>query len=160
MNISIIVAMSNNRVIGKDNKMPWHLSDDLKNFKKITTGKTIVMGRLTYDSIGKALPNRRNIVLSRNLKDSNVLIFSNLKEVLNSIKKNEEIFIIGGENLYSQTINIANKLYLTTIDASIDGDKYFPDLDISSWKRTSCERYSKDENNTHNFKTEIFLKCS
>ena len=87
MNISIIVAMSNNRVIGKDNKMPWHLSDDLKNFKKITTGKTIVMGRLTYDSIGKALPNRKNIVLSRNLKDSNVLIFSNLKEVLNSTKK-------------------------------------------------------------------------
>ena len=160
MNISIIVAMTNNRVIGKDNKMPWHLSDDLKNFKKITTGKTIVMGRLTYDSIGKALPNRRNIVLSRNLKDSNVLIFSNLKEVLNSTKKNEEIFIIGGENLYSQTINIANKLYLTTIDASIDGDKYFPDLDISSWKRISCERYSKDENNTYNFKTEIFLKYS
>ena len=126
MNISIIVAMSNNRVIGKDNKMPWHLSDDLKNFKKITTGKTIVMGRLTYDSIGKALPNRKNIVLSRNLKDSNVLISTNLKEALNYTKKNEELFIIGGENLYSQTINIANKLYLTTIDANIDGDNTFP----------------------------------
>ena len=160
MNISIIVAMSNNRVIGKDNKMPWHLSDDLKNFKKITTGKTIIMGRLTYDSIGKALPNRKNIVLSRNLKDSNVLISSNLKEVLNSTKNNEEVFIIGGENLYSQVINIANKLYLTTIDANIDGDKYFPDLDVSSWKRTSCEHYSKNDYNTHNFKTEIFLKDS
>ena len=78
MNISIIVAMSKNRVIGKNNTMPWHLTDDLKNFKSVTTGKTIIMGRLTYESIGKPLPNRKNIVLSRNLKNSKVIIYSEL----------------------------------------------------------------------------------
>ena len=78
MNISMIVAMSKNRVIGKDNVMPWHLSDDLKNFKKVTMGKTIIMGRRTYDSIGKALPGRKNVILSRNLKDKDILVFDNL----------------------------------------------------------------------------------
>ena len=134
MNLSIIVAMSKNRVIGKDNKMPWHLSNDLKNFKKITIGKTIVMGRLTYDSIGKALPERKNIVLSRNLIDPDVFIFDNFEEVLNFTKNEDEVFIIGGQDIYSQTIDKVNKLYLTTIDANIDGDKYFPEIDISKWK--------------------------
>ena len=113
MNLSIIVAMSKNRVIGKDNKMPWHLSNDLKNFKKITIGKTIVMGRLTYDSIGKPLPERKNIVLSRNLIDPNVFIFDNFEEVLNFTKDEDEVFIIGGQDIYSHTIDKVNKLYLT-----------------------------------------------
>ena len=113
MNVSIIVAMSKNRVIGRDNDMPWHLSDDLKNFKKITINKTIIMGRLTYDSIGKPLPKRNNVVLSRNLKDPKVTVLDNLEEALNISKNEDEIFIIGGSDLYSQTINIANKLYLT-----------------------------------------------
>ena len=100
MNISIIVAMSKNRVIGRDNDMPWHLSNDLKNFKRITMGKTVVMGRLTYQSIGRPLPDRKNIVLSRNLVDKNVLIFNNLQEVLNFLKDEDEVFIIGGEDIY------------------------------------------------------------
>ena len=158
MNISIIVAMSKNRVIGRDNDMPWHLSNDLKNFKRITMGKTVVMGRLTYQSIGKPLPNRRNIVLSRNLVDKNVLIFNNLQEVLNFSKDEDEVFIIGGEDIYSQTINKANKIYLTTIDKEIIGDKYFPDIDLSSWNKISSESYIKDENNTHNFQSEVYLK--
>ena len=109
MNASIIVAMSKNRVIGKDNDMPWHLSDDLKNFKKITINKTIIMGRLTYDSIGKPLPERNNIVLSRNLKNSKVMVLDNLEEALNISRNEEEVFIIGGADLYSQTINLVNK---------------------------------------------------
>ena len=116
MNVSIIVAMSKNRVIGKDNDMPWHLSDDLKNFKKITINKTIIMGRLTYDSIGKPLPERNNIVLSRNLKNSKVMVLDNLEEALNISRNEEEVFIIGGEDLYSQTINLVNKFDLPTTD--------------------------------------------
>jgi len=158
MNLSIIVAMSKNRVIGKDNKMPWHLSNDLKNFKKITIGKTIVMGRLTYDSIGKALPERKNIVLSRNLIDSNVFIFDNFEEVLNFTKDEDEVFIIGGQDIYSQTIDKVNKLYLTTIDANIEGDKYFPEIDISKWKKIRSENFSKDQNNTHDFVSELYIK--
>ena len=158
MNLSIIVAMSKNRVIGKDNKMPWHLSNDLKNFKKITIGKTIVMGRLTYDSIGKALPERKNIVLSRNLIDSNVFIFDNFEEVLNFTKDEDEVFIIGGQDIYSQTIDKVNKLYLTTIDANIEGDKYFPEIDISKWKKIRSEKFSKDQNNTHDFVSELYIK--
>tara|TARA_B100001063_G_scaffold196564_1_gene188541 strand:- start:441 stop:923 length:483 start_codon:yes stop_codon:yes gene_type:complete len=158
MNISIIVAMSKNRVIGRDNDMPWHLSNDLKNFKRITMGKTVVMGRLTYQSIGRPLPDRKNIVLSRNLVDKNVLIFNNLQEVLNFLKDEDEVFIIGGEDIYCQTINKANKIYLTTIDKEIIGDKYFPDIDLSSWNKISSESYIKDENNTHNFQSEVYLK--
>ena len=158
MNLSIIVAMSKNRVIGKDNKMPWHLSNDLKNFKKITIGKTIVMGRLTYESIGKALPERKNIVLSRNLIDSNVFIFDNFEEVLDFTKDEDEVFIIGGQDIYSQTIDKVNKLYLTTIDANIEGDKYFPEIDISKWKKIRSENFSKDQNNTHDFISELYIK--
>ena len=158
MNISIIVAMSKNRVIGRDNDMPWHLSNDLKNFKKITMGKTVVMGRLTYQSIGRPLPNRQNIVLSRNFVDTNVLIFNNLQEVLNFLKDEDEVFIIGGEDIYRQTINKANKIYLTTIDKEIAGDKYFPEIDLSSWDKISSENYIKDENNSHNFQSEVYLK--
>jgi len=158
MNVSIIVAMSKNRVIGRDNDMPWHLSDDLKNFKKITINKTIIMGRLTYESIGKPLPKRNNVVLSRNLKDPKVTVLDNLEEALNISKNEDEIFIIGGSDLYSQTINIANKLYLTSINHEISGDKYFPAFDIDQWKLIDSCSYKKNNSNSHHFKSEIFIK--
>jgi len=158
MNVSIIVAMSKNRVIGRDNDMPWHLSDDLKNFKKITINKTIIMGRLTYDSIGKPLPKRNNVVLSRNLKDPKVTVLDNLEEALNISKNEDEIFIIGGSDLYSQTINIANKLYLTSINHEISGDKYFPAFDIDQWKLIDSCSYKKNNSNSHHFKSEIFIR--
>ena len=160
MNISIIVAMSKNRVIGKDNNMPWHLSDDLKNFKKITMDKTIIMGRLTYNSIGKPLPRRNNIVLSRSLEDSKVTIFGSLDKALNESRNEEEVFIIGGADLYSQTMNIATKLYLTTIRDEISGDKYFPDFDISQWNIIDSNSYKKNDFNSHDFKSEVFIKNS
>tara|TARA_B100000768_G_C11248679_1_gene362999 strand:- start:233 stop:715 length:483 start_codon:yes stop_codon:yes gene_type:complete len=160
MNISIIVAMSKNRVIGKDNNMPWHLSDDLKNFKKITMDKTIIMGRLTYNSIGKPLPRRNNIVLSRSLEDSKVTIFGSLDKALNESRNEEEVFIIGGADLYSQTMNIATKLYLTTIRDEISGDKYFPDFDISKWNIIDSNSYKKNDFNSHDFKSEVFIKNS
>ena len=157
MNISIIVAMSKNRVIGKDNDMPWHLSDDLKNFKKITIGKTIIMGRITYESIGRPLPKRKNVVLSKSLIDSNVIVLDSLDEALN-ISKEEEIFIIGGQDIYFQTIEKAKKLYLTTIDGEVEGDKHFPDIDFSDWELIDSSLYKKNEFNSHNFKSEIFVK--
>ena len=143
MNLSIIVAMTKNRVIGKDNDMPWHLSDDLKNFKKTTIGKTVIMGRLTYKSIGKPLPNRKNIILSRNLIDENVIVRNNLEIIFEQLKNEEEVFIIGGEDIYSQTIKMANKLYLTTVDGIIEGDKYFPEIDVSKWKLIHRAHYKK-----------------
>jgi len=160
MNASIIVAMSKNRVIGKDNDMPWHLSDDLKNFKKITINKTIIMGRLTYDSIGKPLPERNNIVLSRNLKNSKVMVLDNLEEALNISRNEEEVFIIGGADLYSQTINLVNKLYLTSINHEIDGDKYFPKFDEEEWDVVDSRFYKKSDSNSHDFKSEILVKKS
>ena len=158
MNISIIVAMSKNRVIGKDNVMPWHLSDDLKNFKKITMGKTIIMGRRTYDSIWKALPGRKNVILSRNLKDKDILVFDNLENALVDVGNEEEIFIIGVQDIYSQTIIKANKLYLTTINDDIEGDKFFPYFDNSNWDIVDTKYYKKNKDNTHDFKSEILIK--
>ena len=158
MIICIIVAMSKNRVIGKDNNMPWHLSEDLKNFKKITTGKTIIMGRKTYESIGKPLPNRKNIVLSRKLKDKNIVVAKNIDEAL-SLSENEreqEVFIIGGEDIYKQTAHMATRLYLTTIDDNIDGDKYFPEIDLSNWRMSYSFKYKKNKFNSHNFTSQMF----
>ena len=138
--------------------MPWHLSSDLKNFKKITIGKTVIMGRLTYDSIGKPLPERKNIVLSRNLIDPNVFVFDNFQKVLSFTKDEDEVFIIGGQDIYAQTIDKVKKLYLTTIDENIEGDKYFPEIDISKWKKIRSENFSKDQNNTHDFVSELYIK--
>ena len=158
MTISIIVAMTNNRVIGKDNEMPWHLSDDLKNFKKLTLGKTVIMGRLTYDSIGKPLPNRRNIVVSRSLKDKKVNVLSNVEEALEVTSAEEEVFIIGGQDIYLQTIKKATKLYITMIDSEIEGDKFFPNIDLSDWKIINSLAYSKGEFNSHDFTAQVFIK--
>ncbi len=150
--------MSKNRVIGKDNDMPWHLSDDLKNFKKVTMGSTIIMGRLTYESIGKPLPKRKNIVLSRKLKDPNLLVFDNLDNALSTLKDEREIFIIGGEDIYCQTVNRANKIYLTTINEELEGDKYFPKIKFSNWSIIDSVFYEKNDNNTHSFKSEILIR--
>lgn len=150
--------MAKNRVIGRDNDMPWRLSDDLKNFKKNTINKTVIMGRLTYESIGKPLPGRKNIVLSRNLKDKNVIVKNNLEIILEELKHEEELFIIGGEDIYRQTIKLANKLYLTTVDGIISGDKYFPKMNISKWKLISQSYQIKNEFNSHDFKSEIYVK--
>jgi dihydrofolate reductase len=116
------------------------------------------MGRLTYNSIGKPLPDRKNIVLSRNLKDERVIVTDNLNESLEKFKHEKEVFIIGGEDIYRQTISLINKLYLTTIEDVIEGDKYFPVIDISKWELIEKTIYKKDESNSHNFKTEVYVK--
>ena len=158
--ISIIVAMSKNSVIGLNNKLPWHISEDLKNFKQLTLNNSVIMGRKTYDSIGKLLKDRNNIVISRDplLKINNVKVKNSLDKAISSVEETSEIFIIGGSDLYSQTINIANKLYLTSINHEISGDKYFPAFDIDQWKLIDSCSYKKNNSNSHHFKSEIFIR--
>lgn len=151
--ISLIAAMANNRVIGKDNQMPWHLPADLGHFKAITLGKPIIMGRKTYESIGRPLPGRKNIVISRDksYKLEGCETASSLEEAITLVSEVEEIMIIGGGNLYSQALPHADKLYLTFIDLDVDGDTQFPkyeDLKLTEIKR---EKHLKDEKNPYDY---------
>ncbi len=139
--ISIIAAMTKNRAIGKDNKLPWKLPEDLKNFKKLTTGNTIIMGRKTYESIGKPLPNRNNIVVSSTMQPSNgVQVCKNIQEALEKAKSHgKEIFIIGGAQIYEQTIPIADKLYITHVKQEYEGDAFFPEINQADWQTEKLE---------------------
>ncbi|MCL9780555.1 type 3 dihydrofolate reductase [Vibrio sp. S4M6] len=151
MIISLIAAMANNRVIGKDNQMPWHLPADFAWFKRCTMGKPIVMGRKTFDSIGKPLPGRMNIVISRNLDlhIEGVKVVASIDDAIELAKiDSEEVMIIGGGSIYDACLVKADKLYLTFIDANIEGDTCFPDWG-SSWKTSFSEQYQADERNVY-----------
>jgi len=126
--ITLIAACSKNRVIGKDNKLIWHVPGDLKRFKELTSGHTVLMGRKTFESIGKPLPNRRNIILTRNpdFKPEGCLVYSNLSEVLELY--HNDLFVIGGEEIYTQTIGYADYIELTLINKEYDGDAFFPEV--------------------------------
>lgn len=142
---SIIVAMSENYVIGLNNSLPWHLSDDLKRFKKITTGHQIVMGRKTYESIGRPLPNRDNFVLTRNakLQIDGINVIKSLNDIPSSDKKT---FIIGGGEIYTQLINSCDELLVTKIHCEIDGDAYFPIIDLSVWSLINqSEKFTEND---------------
>ncbi len=151
--ISLIVAMANNRVIGKNNQMPWHLPADLQHFKTITLGKPIIMGRKTYESIGRPLPGRKNIVISHNsnYKLDGCETVTSLEKALKLVNNVEEVMIIGGGFLYAQTLHHANKLYLTFIDLDIDGDTIFPDFEKLNIKEVKRDKYLKDEKNIYNY---------
>ena len=133
IDISLIVACSRNRVIGIKNKLPWHLPSDLKRFKEFTTGNTIIMGRKTYDSIGKALPNRKNIVISRNsnLKINDAEVVASIEDALKFSEN--KVFVIGGEQIYLYAMPFANKILMTLINDDIEGDAFFPVIDESQW---------------------------
>lgn len=145
MKISIIVAVSNNNVIGNKKKLLWHISDDLKNFKKVTTGHHILMGQKTYESIGKPLPNRTNIILSdnQNFKASNCFVFNKLDDALNFAKERdeEELMIIGGGIIYKLLLPYASKIYLTKVNKNYIGDVKFPKLNYKNWKETFSEKH-------------------
>lgn len=136
MKISLIVAMAENRVIGIDNRMPWHLSADLKKFKALTMGKPIIMGRGTYESIGRPLPGRENVVISRNsrFQAPGCLIFGDIDSALEHFRSYDEIFIIGGSSLYEVTLPHADTLYLTLIHRDFDGDRFFPEIAADEWQ--------------------------
>lgn len=152
MKIILIAAIDLNGAIGKDNKLLCHLPADLKHFKQLTSGKTVVMGRKTFESLPSgALPNRRNIVVSRQAdwKFANCDVFSSLTDAFASCKSDEEVFVIGGENIYKQTIANADRLEITEIGARFDADAYFPTIDSALWKRTNEEKYTADDRHAY-----------
>ena len=149
----MIAAMGKNRVIGKDNDMPWHLPADLQHFKKTTLGCPIIMGRKTYDSIGRPLPGRLNIILSRNahLEIEGCSVVNSLDDAIDLAEKTDasEIFITGGAHLYNKFLEDADCLYLTLIDEEFEGDTYFPDYTQFVWKEVEREEHKADEKNPH-----------
>ena len=148
MTISIIVAIAENHAIGKDNKLLWHLPNDLKHFKTITSGHTVIMGRKTYDSVGKPLPNRRNVIITRQHIDiPGCEVVNSLEEAVDLCKTEEEVFIVGGAEIYRQAMAITNKIYLTIVHQSFEGDTYFPDIDENIWVETEREDHEPDEKN-------------
>lgn len=152
--ITIIAAIGKNNELGKDKQLLWNLPNDLKHFKNLTSGFPIIMGRKTYESIGKALPNRVNIVVSRKNDwfEEGILIVPSLKEAIKHAKKiNENIFIIGGGNIYKQTIEIADKLEITQVDMQTNADTFFPKIDEKIWRKTNETCHSKDEKHDYNY---------
>jgi dihydrofolate reductase len=159
MKVSIIVASSLNDVIGVNNQLPWHLPADLKYFKNLTTGHAIVMGRKTFDSIGRALPNRENIVITRSKKKSNesIIFAHSIEESLDYCNKFDEVFIIGGDNIYQQTIGTANLIYRTKVHTIITaGEAFFPILDATIWQLSSSDFHAKDDKNEFDYTFEIY----
>lgn len=136
--LSIIAAVNESYIIGKDNKLPWHIPDDLKRFKKLTTGKTIVMGRKTFESLPGVLPNRKHIIITENMNytydNDNVEIVHNIKDILKYKDCKDEIFIIGGGKIYAEFLPYCEKLYLTKVHSNQIGDTYFPKFDINNYK--------------------------
>lgn len=147
MKLSLIVAMSANRVIGRDNKMPWHLSADLKRFRAITMNSPILMGRKTFESIGKPLDGRTNLILSKNVtyQPDGCFVFDSLEMALEKAKNiSDELFIIGGATLYEMALPFAQRLYLTDIQTEFDGDTFFPEIDFNDWNEIACEQITND----------------
>ncbi len=159
MIISMIAAMADNRIIGKDNQMPWHLPADFVWFKRCTMGKPVVMGRRTYESIGRPLPGRQNIVISRDeaLSIEGVTTVTSIEQALKAAGDVEEVMIIGGGAIYAACLPMANKLYVTHIEAAIDGDTQFPDWG-DEFKETYSERYQADEKNAYNMRFTVLEK--
>lgn len=159
MIISMIAAMADNRIIGKDNQMPWHLPADFAWFKRCTMGKPVVMGRKTYESIGRPLPGRLNIVISREetLKIEGVTTVTSIEQALDVAGDVEEVMIIGGGAIYAACLPMANKLYVTHIEAAIDGDTQFPDWG-EQFKETYSETYQADEKNAYNMRFTVLEK--
>lgn len=145
--IALIAAMGNNRVIGIDNRLPWYLPADFKHFKELTLGKPVLMGRRTFDSIGRPLPGRRNIVVTRdpNFRAEGVIVVTTLEEALAQAAPAPEIMVIGGASFYEQMLPRAQRLYLTFVHGDFEGDAYFPAWDGQQWKEVERQDYPADE---------------
>lgn len=163
LKISIIVAKAKNRVIGKDNQLIWRLSSDLKLFKKLTTGHHIIMGRKTYESVGKPLPNRTSVVITRDknfpIPEGHLLAHSLEEAVLLCIGKHlSQVFIIGGAEIYNQALPIADELIVTHVDAEPEGDVFFPEINPEIWQSIHSEHFEKDKNNQYSFDFVIYKR--
>ena len=161
--ISHVVALSNNNVIGKDNDLPWNLKTDLKHFKDYTSNKIIVMGRKTFESIGKPLPNRINYVVSNTIEEiAGAKVFNSTEGAIEEAKYEcsrsgqNEIVIIGGGFLFRDTLKKANRLVLSKVNCDIEGDVFYPDVDLSHWEKVSSDKFYKDTENDYDFTVEVF----
>lgn len=157
--IAAIVAMSNNNVIGYENKMPWHLPQELKYFKKVTTGYPIIMGRKTFESIGRPLPNRENIIVTRqsDYKAEGVTVINDLPAYLTE-NKNKDLFIIGGEEIFKIAFPYLDTLYVTDILHTFEGDTYFPDFNKEEWNIKSSSEVQVDENSEIKYRYLVYEK--
>lgn len=147
MELAIIVARAKNGVIGVNNTLPWRLSEDLKHFKNTTLGHPIIMGRNTWESLGKALPGRRNIVVSRNpdYEATDAEVFESLDDAIDACTGSEKVFIIGGAQIYDEALAYVDKLIITEVDIEVDGDAYFPNVDEMLWKEVSREEHDNGQ---------------
>jgi dihydrofolate reductase len=165
MKVYCIVACSKNRAIGRDNQIPWYLPADLKYFKKITSGHHIIMGRKTYESIGRPLPKRTNIVISRNtnFRAEGILVFSNFLDAVDFAQKDgcKEVFIIGGGEIYRQSLAVCSRIYYTEVDTIIDdASVFFPEMPEDEWELISEEKHIKDELNTYDYIFKIYERLT
>jgi len=160
--ISIIAALSSNRVIGRDGGLPWHLPDDFKHFVKTTRGKPVVMGRRTWESLEGPLPKRENIVVtrSRNYQAAGARVVSSFRAALALLKDSEEVVVIGGAGLYRSALAIAERMYLTHIDAEIEGDTEFPEFDQSEWSEVAREVHEADDRHAYRFEIVTYQRVS
>ena len=155
--ISLIWAMDQQRLIGADNQMPWHLPADMAWFRQHTLGKSVLMGRKTFDSIGKPLPKRRNIILSRqqNLNIEGCEVIHNLDDAAQQFE-DDELMVMGGAEIYALALPLAQRLYCTKIEHSFAGDAWFPEVDMSGWQQTHLEQHQADDKNKYNYRFEIY----
>jgi dihydrofolate reductase len=159
--LTLIAAASENNALGKDNDLVWHLPDDFKRFKALTSGHYIVMGRKTFESFPKPLPNRTHIIITRQ-KDYKVpegcIVVNSLSKAIEISPENEEVFIIGGGEIYKQSIEIADKIELTRVHTTVEADVFFPEIDETIWEVIQSEHHPKDEKHQHNFTYLTFVK--
>lgn len=159
--ISFIAAMDENRVIGKANQLPWHLPEDLKNFKRMTMNHPIAMGRKTHESIGRVLPGRDNIIITRNLnyQCEGCTVFYSIRDFVKaSRERDEEVFVIGGEEIFKEIFEYADQLYITLIHDEFDGDTFFPEFNRIDWNLESSEKGIKDERNPYDYEFQIYKR--
>ena len=162
MAVSIVVALSSNGIIGKDGQLPWSLPADLQHFKAITMGKPIVMGRLTHEAIGRPLPGRENIVLTRNraYRSAGCTIIHHLHEIEARSALDRELMVIGGEQLYTDTLPLANRLYITEVHADLEGDTRFPEIDKEQWREIERQDFKADEKNNIDYSFVVLVNVN
>ena len=150
-NLSIIAALSDNRVIGRDNRLPWHMPADLAHFKRLTMGKPIIMGRRTWESLPGLLPHRTHVIVTRDREYAaqGGLVVHSIQQALDLVGDADEMMVVGGANLYAQTLPLASRMYLTVLHARFEGDTVFPDYDEAEWREVERESHPADERNPH-----------
>ena len=158
MTVSLVVAAAKNNVIGRDGELPWHLPDDLRHFKRLTTGKPIIMGRRTFESIGRPLPDRHNIVMTRDpdYTAGDCDVVTSASDALKLAGDDSEVMVIGGGQVYRDFLPRADRIYLTRVQAEIDGDTHFPEIDSNDWQMVSSEHHEADERHAYAFEMMVF----